>query len=97
VWGGCNEEETDWEKQRKERKQSKKQRNERRDTRQKTKENKRNRSGETDMRDIYPCAAVVVVYLFVTKWLGLGYALFNNPSLFVRLSGEVVALVVPCY
>jgi hypothetical protein len=38
------------------------------------------RSGQTDMRDIYPCAAVVVVYLFVSKWLGLGYALCNYPS-----------------
>jgi hypothetical protein len=74
VWGRCNEEETDWEKQRKERKQSKASKGTKR---HKTK-NKRKQmagSGQTDMRDIYPCAAVVVDYLFVSKWLGLGYCL----------------------
>jgi hypothetical protein len=53
------------------------------------------RSGETDRHAGHlPCAAVVVVYLFVSKWLGLGYALFNYPSLWVWVSGS--GEVWPC-
>jgi hypothetical protein len=47
------------------------------------------------MRDIYPCAAVVVDYLFVTKWLGLGYCLVQlSASLFVRISGPWLCPVI---
>jgi hypothetical protein len=74
--GRCNEEETVREKERKERKESKaKKGRETKRPRQKNKRKQMARSGQTDMRDIYPCAAVVVDYLFVSKWLGLGYCL----------------------
>jgi hypothetical protein len=71
VWGRCNEEETVREKERKERKVNEDKRKEERDQDKKQK----NGSGETDMRDIYPCGCCGCCLFICNQMVGVGLCL----------------------